>query len=70
MNINVFFIFLFFVQSYAKNTFWIAKSVWFFFIAHKDNIFFLSYDTKNFRIAQKILDSNATLLPGFFLSLA
>ena len=29
-------------------------------------LFFLSYDTTNFRIAQKFPDSNATLLPGFF----
>ena len=38
---------------------------WNFFIVHKDNIFLL-YDTKNFRIALKFPDSNATLLPGFF----
>ena len=38
----------------------------FFLYIHKDNIIFLSYDTKNFRIAQKFSDSNATLLPGFF----
>ena len=41
-----------------------------FFIVHQYIIIFLSNETKNFRIAQKLLDSNATLLPGFFLSLA
>ena len=41
-------------------------SVWKFFIEHKDIIIFISYDAKNFRIAQKFPDSNATLLPGFF----
>ena len=40
--------------------------VWKFVIVHKDIIIFLSYNTKNFRIAHKFPDSNATLLPGFF----
>ena len=38
----------------------------FFFIVHNDDIIFLLYDTKNFRMAQKFPDSNATLLPGIF----
>ena len=29
-------------------------------------LFFLSYDTNKFWIAHEFLDSNATLLPGFF----
>ena len=63
-------IIIFFSSIICQKTFWIAKSLQcvseFFFIAHKDIIIFLSYDTKNFRIAQKFPDSNATLLPGFF----
>ena len=35
-------------------------------MVHKDNIIFLSYDSKKFRIAQQFTDSNDTLLPGVF----
>ena len=69
MNIIIYF-FYFFFNHMPKKTFWIANNLQhvseIFFIAHKDNIIFLLYDTKKFRIAQKFSDSNATLLSGFF----
>ena len=64
-----FFYFLFFsiiCQKNILNCKNFTACIWNFFIAHKDNNIFLSYDTKIFRIAQKFPDSNATLLPGFF----
>ena len=68
MKMNI--IIIFFFSIICQKTFWIAKSLQrvseFFFIAHKDNIIFLSYDTKKFWIAQKFPDSNVTLLPGVF----
>ena len=71
MNIIIFLFFLIFYSIICQKKHSELLKVYsvclnFFFISHKDNIIFLSYDTKNFWIAQKFPDSNATLLPGFF----